>query len=222
MLLHRLRTNMKLGLRLVLIALLVTALLSLAGCDSTDGGYCTFTERNEMCSFSFDYPPYYNQGGARNNLDYIRPYVAFSLIGPLENIVLIVPDPDNDTVGTVTSSYAPAYIEGMVITPKDDSSDAKSRLDSWISDLERWDNYELFERSSVTVSGIEGELIYYVVDWILLVPAGEGPDLKYVREVYFDYDGLIWKLKATSEFEMVDQVKADFEHILETFQILDN
>jgi len=77
------------------------------------------------------------------------------------------------------------------------------------------------ERYPVSVSGVEGELIAYVVDWFLPVPGDDGPLLKYVRAVYFDHNGLVWWIEAECELEMVDQVKADFEHILETFQILD-
>lgn len=63
-------------------------------------------------------------------------------------------------------------------------------------------------------------MIYYVDEWGLLVPKNEGVKLQYVKEVYFDYDGLVWNLKAKSEEEMVDQVNAYFDHVLETFKIL--
>ena len=201
---------------------MIFTLLSIAaGCDSTEGEYRTFTECNEMCSFSFEYSTYYEKPDVHRDLSDEGHWIAFYLKAPPKSLELIVPDTANDTVRTVTSSYAPAYIHVMIIRPEENSDNAESRVDSTISHLARWENYELFDRSPITVSGIEGELIYYLVDWLLPVPTGEGPGLKYVREVYFDYDGLIWWLEAISELEMVDQVKADFEHLLETFQILD-
>ena len=57
-------------------------------------------------------------------------------------------------------------------------------------------------------------------DWFLPRPKDEGAKLKYIKEVYFDYTGLIWNIEGEAEMEMVDQLKADFDHILESFKIL--
>jgi hypothetical protein len=117
----------------------------------------------------------------------------------------------------------PAYIEIYICDPSKYFSapqNAKDRLENDLLHESKWKNFELFERHPVTVSGVEGELIYYQVDWFLPVPKGEGPGLQYVRAVYFDYGGLTWWIQAKCEKEMIDQVKTDFEHILQTFKIL--
>ena len=59
-----------------------------------------------------------------------------------------------------------------------------------------------------------------MTDWVGLFPSTEGLKLEYRRVVYFDYDGLIWNIEAMSRMEMNHRVMNDFEHLLETFQIL--
>jgi hypothetical protein len=41
------------------------------------------------------------------------------------------------------------------------------------------------------------------------------------RCVYFDQGGLVWMIRVTSTEEVAEETKADFEHILETFKVLD-
>jgi hypothetical protein len=39
--------------------------------------------------------------------------------------------------------------------------------------------------------------------------------------VFFDYNGLVWSIKARGNQEIREELKADFDHIVETFKILD-
>jgi len=41
-----------------------------------------------------------------------------------------------------------------------------------------------------------------------------------LREVYFDYNGLIWRIDIRSDSTTAEEDKADFEHVLQTFKIL--
>ena len=46
--------------------------------------------------------------------------------------------------------------------------------------------------------------------------------LEYVRAVYFDRGGYIWIIEATAHgSDVIDQMKTDFDHIIQTFKILD-
>jgi uncharacterized protein YjbK len=52
------------------------------------------------------------------------------------------------------------------------------------------------------------------------VPGEEIP-LKHYRWVYFDYSGFIWQIEIEYEGEIAEQAKADFEHVIQTFKILE-
>ncbi len=64
--------------------------------------------------------------------------------------------------------------------------------------------------------GIQAELIAVQVDGFLVQPS-----LIYEAQVSFDYKGLQWDIKASSEIDMADTVRADFDHVFQTLKILD-
>ena len=49
----------------------------------------------------------------------------------------------------------------------------------------------------------------------------DAKNLQFCKEIYLDYNGLIWRMTAKCDQDMADQVKADFDHILQTFKLLD-
>jgi len=216
------------GMKRVCVAFVIVIAIAAA----TTGCSCGFTEiesdgfrvlsvTRDHYSFSFEYSTFYQREGP----DYITdgstiPSIYIALGAPEKTRHLTVPA---DESRTISVTYTPAVIEISIYAPRDSPTIPQSaieRIENDISDSSKWENFELLERYPVTVSGVEGELIAFVIDWFL--PFGEEwPDLQYHRRFYFDFDGLIWTITAMSEMEMVDQVKADFEHILETFEILD-
>jgi hypothetical protein len=64
-------------------------------------------------------------------------------------------------------------------------------------------------------------MIEYLTDKLMPIPVEDGKNLEYSREVYFDYNGMVWSINATSNEDIRDQVIAEFNHIIETFRILD-
>lgn len=48
-----------------------------------------------------------------------------------------------------------------------------------------------------------------------------GPELAIGSEIYFDYNGLLWTIKAYSFTEVAEQDKVHSEHMLETFKFLE-
>jgi hypothetical protein len=80
----------------------------------------------------------------------------------------------------------------------------------------------LIERSLVNVAGFSGEQVIYTNDTLLPFPSGSGEDrpIKVYRAVYFKDGTSLWSIESESEAGMSDRVKADFEHILQTFKIL--
>ena len=102
-----------------------------------------------------------------------------------------------------------------------ESYSAADEIESVLEDEAKWANFQLLERSPITVSGVEGELVVYLVDKLMPIPVEDGKNLEYVRAVYFDYNDLTWEIVAKCNQEIMEQVIADFEHIVETFKILD-
>lgn len=210
----------------VAAALGITVAATGCSCGYTEiesDGFRILTVTRDHYSFSFEYSTFYRREGP----NYIKdgrtiPSIYIDLAAPRKTMPLLYPA-NKDELETVTVTYTPAVIKISIYAPRDSpnvSQNAQERLENDISDNSKRENFELLERYPVTVSGVEGEIIAFVIDWFL--PFGEEwPDLQYHRRVYFDFDGLIWTITAMSEMEMVNQVKADFEHILETFQILD-
>ena len=76
--------------------------------------------------------------------------------------------------------------------------------------------FKILERSSMKVSGIDGQQIAY--SWTS--PSFE-PEVVVTREVYFDTKGLIWHLSLDSSETRAETAKADFEHMLGMFKIVD-
>jgi hypothetical protein len=209
---------------MIVAAVLVVAVAA-TGCscgvtEIESDGFRILTVTKEHYSFSFEYSTFYQRKGP-NYITRNRtiPSIYIDLVAPRKTMPLLYPA-NKDELETVTVTYTPAVIDIHIYSPRV-SPNAQGRLENDISDNSRWENFELLERYPVTVSGIEGELIAYVIDWFLPFPESEGQELQYYRAVYFDFDGLIWTIEATSEMEMVDQVKTDFDHILGTFQILE-
>lgn len=210
----------------VLILLAISTFLS--GCDD-DNGYQIFTvgDTSEyraitiekgIALFSFEYSGYYSH---KDGLAvYFDPdWTSVKLLAPMKQISAIAPNPDLKG-RTVSMSYTPAYMDVFVY-------DASDRGGTAIGDLEsRLENEYLgvaLDRSQIMVSGVLAECVAYSVGSLIpLSPASEGdmPE-KYGWVVYFDHAGLIWRIEAESEVAMADQVQADFEHILQTFKILD-
>jgi len=79
------------------------------------------------------------------------------------------------------------------------------------------------ECSTITVAGALDEMIVYSHESELIpeAPSSSLEVMKVTRVVYFDYNDLIWKIEIDSDEDRAEEAEADFEHLLETFQILD-
>jgi hypothetical protein len=119
----------------------------------------------------------------------------------------------------------PAKIGIFVYEPSDLYPNAMAALDHTLSSPPGiWQNIEPPDRYPVTVAGVQGEQIVVCCD-ILYRRVHASFDVEWIpstiREVYFDHSGVIWKIWVRSHRDMSEIAYIDFEHILETFQILD-
>jgi hypothetical protein len=189
----------------IISTVLIASSLLFTGCSE----YKIFTLEKGIAHFTFEYPSVYKVGKVevRSDLD----YTDVTLNGPGVRY----------TEGTNRT-----YIYIFIQATSEAFPNAESSLEYELTfnDGLPLKDYQLLERSQISVAGIDGEQIIYY--WDMGVP--EYPDdpepepiPTIMREVYFDYGNLIWTLSIRSNQAIVEEANAIFEHMLETFQILD-
>ena len=210
----------------VLFATAMVYVVFLSSCDpiasgyreTEANGYRTLTIENDLASYSVEYPTYYDRAGPHGDLEKLYPSVFVKLLAPEKSMDILVLE------GMASAKYVPAAIEISVLDTskaEPEGSFAGDYLDSYLGFHQGEELFELLERRPLTVSGVEGELLVFVEDWGMILAVQDTPKLRYARWAYFDYGGLVWKIEASAEEELADRVMADFEHILETFKILE-
>jgi len=112
----------------------------------------------------------------------------------------------------------PAGVEG--------NTDALTAIESDISDFstsQYIQDFQVFERSTITIDGITGEYVHY--SYRDPPPQETNPYEQIVKEVWFDYDGFVWQIYfiygPEYDEEDTEEVGTYFDHIIETFRILD-
>jgi hypothetical protein len=194
-----------------------------AGYSCSNNPYKTITISNELGSYSLEYPSHYEKH-IWDNLEFKVPYTRLLLEGPIGKEEAEVFDPNTGEIITIVGERGTSSIEIFISNYKvhfGESYLATDKIDSVLEGEASWANFQLLERSSRTVSGVEGEMIAYLVDRLMPIPVEDGKNLDYVRAVYFDYNNLTWHIEAKCRQELREQVTADFEHIIQTFQILE-
>jgi len=185
---------------LLLILLLTSLMLILPGCNNSE--YRTFTFKRGV-NFTFEYPSHYKMNSMRS---YVEGKGAAGV-----------------TFFDKLSSKDSIY--GFIFVTIEDASEkypnAKTAIEQIASNELKKD---ILERSTVIINGIPGELIVYshklgVIEERL--PYESSKIIRINRTVYFDHSGLIWGIEIESDEDKAEQAKADFEHLLETFRILD-
>ena len=191
-----------------------------AGCSSHTStpstpsytSYTRFTLREGDAHFSFEYPESYEKIAIDLHSGYAMVWFIRSLV-------------EEDWI--IEDSYfrVQVYEAGQLGNP-----DAEAALESEITRIatsELYRHFEIRDRSSVSIAGVKGKqaiFTYYYPEAPL--PLDEGPFLKLpafliVRCAYFDYNGFIWEIWLQSTEGLAKEDKAHFEHIIETFTILD-
>ena len=193
------------------------------GCDIPSSEFRKTTISNELGKYSFEYPSHYKKE-IWDNLEFEIPYTHLVLEGPIENENVEVFDPETGKINVVTGMRGTSVIYIDISNYKiyfGESHSAADKIESVLEDEAKWTNYKLLERSPITVSGVEGELVIYLVDKLMPIPVEDGSNLWYVCAAYFDHNNLTWEIKAKCNEDIQDQVKAEFDHIIKTFEILE-
>jgi hypothetical protein len=191
------------------------------GC-SNQGDYQMFTARNTFCSFSVEYPSTFDHtDGPR--LDVQEEYFSVGFAFPEKEYQMVDPALDGKNAGAVTVYHTPAYIS-IFISKSDRGFTAKTLVEDYLDKESSWADYELLERSTMIISGINAEYAHFVDSSLLpMLPApGKDIPLKHYIWAYFDYNDLIWQIEVEYDEEMAKQIESDFEHVIQTFKLLDN
>ena len=197
--------------------LLIILLIILSVSMNCSNGYKLLTEDEGIAHFSFEYP------ADLNEVEFIRSstddFICVSLIRE------VVKDGWWDKSLSFITQKPP-------VIGYEEAYDAGSFIEAYITRLkDSFEVVQVLERSSVNISGISGEQVIYTYDDfsrrmpLLDAPLeGEpaGPSLIWIdRAIFFDYNGLVWFIRMKSTEETSEQTKLDFEHLTETFRILE-
>ena len=189
------------GLLLLLVALSIQS-----GCDSS--GYKTFTLEEGIGHFTFEYPARYEVELVEERSD--LGYTSVTLSGPGPNL----------KKGGMDYTFFDVFVDET----NDYSPDAGVALQHTLALVSEWPDYQFLEQSTVSVAGVEGQQVVYFYDrGVREYPEDPEPEPlpTIMRDVYFDHSGLIWLLAIRSNQAVAEDANVIFEHILETFKILD-
>ncbi len=214
----------KMKFTLIPLAFIIVAFSWLnVGCDGSNSEFKEVTIKNELGHYSFEYPSHYNKK-VWDNLEFKVPYTHLILEGPVITEEVEIFDPETGDIERVTGERGTSSISVYISNFKIYYGESYSSVDYIERLLEgeaEWENFQLLERSPITVSGVEGELIVYLVDKLMPIPVEDGKNLEYVRAVYFDYNDLTWEIIAKCNEDIQGEVTTHFNHIIETFKILE-
>ena len=188
---------------------------------NSTGGYRTITEKDKLCSFSFEFSDFYEivkPSVVTSHTSYN--FVYMQLLAPKKTTSMLLPNFETKSSGSASEiTYVPASINVSLTIGW---GSASANVDELLKDVSKWPGFDLLERSPVTVAGFAGEKIIYVSNTLLPFPSSsvEEQPLQITRAVYFNVGNDVWIIEAQYESDMAERVSADFDHILQTFKIL--
>jgi hypothetical protein len=187
------------------ILIVIGALVVCTGCNKyhvmDNNSHKTFVMNRGVAKFSFDFSPKYRVTGA-------------VVESTCSDITLRGPELDQAGNSTVFSASVCKTVY----------QDYQSSIETLLSMVKGGPDFKLLERSSVTISGEQGEeLVYYSLQAITNEAIAEGiqPVHMITRHLEFMQNGLSWALDISSLESSVEEDKANYEQIVRTFKILD-
>ena len=190
-----------------IINIILLACLICASCTDVNS-YKTYTLTEGTVHFSLEYRAYYkikevhpgdDTGYATKDLMY------FTLISP-----------------KIKESGDYTYIDVIASEPDNLTPDAKSAIERAERLAATWKDYELINKEEITIDGVKAYRIDYQNQNIVPAIAGVGgPRISVYREVRFDANGFLWMIQMMSDSTTAEADKPDFEHIIQTFNILE-
>lgn len=187
--------------------MILATLLMTSGCSGADG-YKTFTIGEGIAKFSFDYSSRYK----------VKEYYAH------DNITAVhIRGPFNKEANDYT------LIDVIVVPTTSFYPDAESAINDLIRKRSGDSVFEfkVLEQGDLMVAGIPAKFIVYQERDLTRAIADMYADndskktaYEVCREIDFVYNDLLWIISIDSDVSTAEADKANFEHVLQTFKIL--
>jgi hypothetical protein len=204
-------SNKRINLRVVVHTILMILLLSSAGCNNhlPDRTYKEYTVDEGNVHFSFEYSENYTLG-VYDFENESRKYINF-----------FGPNMDFQEQSVIQLKQARISID---LYKQDETvSGAESELQKQIEANEKYPGFRIIQRYSTKIDGITAIVLNYS-------NSGQGHDYSGVVtfafssvdwSLYFEHDSYVWWIQFDYPIEMTKEAKADFDHMLKTFKILE-
>ena len=190
----------------VVLAILLVSILALAGCNLFYGK--NITVNKGIAHFYFECPDRYKVKFIDTRDEADLKFTDVALSGP---------------AGGEKNSRIVAQIDINIDDPFESREDAQAAWEYDIRFYEVYDNFEIISSSSRIVDGIQAS--EYIVAFTSTPDSDRMSNLKPVdmmaKEIYFDYNGLIWELSVRSSAQYFASNEARFEQLVESFKILE-
>jgi hypothetical protein len=181
----------------------------LPGCNNSE--YRTFTFKRGV-NFTFEYPSHYKINSIYSYVEgkSAGGVIFFDKLSSKDSIYGFIDVSIRDASEKFPN--AKTAIEQIVLGERDKDTLVVGELDE-----------DILERTTININGISGELLVYShkVGLIERLPYESSKIIRINRTLYFDHSGLLWSIIIESDEDKAEQAKADFEHILQTFKILE-
>jgi hypothetical protein len=208
------RNRKLLVVQVLTILMMVSSAMTMSCIGDKTIKYKPFTVNEGLVHFTFEYP------------DFLRVPIVSSSLEPQSTL-----DPQSISVGTLgiiqpwwrvngDVSNGFVYLDITISTISDSFPNAKAMMDYSLSRSEELEEFKLLKHSPVTIAGTNGEIIVY--SYFGLRSLGKSAETGTSYEAYFDLKGQIWKIwMIADEYTVAERAEADFDHVLQTLQILD-
>ena len=184
--------------------------LAFSGCQNSDvNSYKTFTLDEGTIHFSLEYRTYYKVKEVKPGAD------TGDIVKDIMYLTLISP--------RVKATRDHTYIDVITAKPNELVPDAKTGIERAERNASSWADYKLLDKYELTIDGVKAYRIDYQMRNIVPAIAGVSniPFIEVTREVNFDANGFVWMIQMRSDSSTAEDDKVDFEHIIQTFRILE-
>jgi len=192
------------------VTFLLTLCLVFNGCqDNNTDSYKTFVLDKGTVHFSLEYRTFYKVKEVKpgeDTGDVVRDIMYLTLVSPL-----------------MKGAYDYTSIDVIADKPGYLLTDAKSAIERAERLASSWGDYKLLDKYELNIDGVKAYRIDYQHRNIVPALAGVSnePAIEVYREVHFDANGFVWMIQMSSDSSTAEDDKADFEHIIQTFKILE-
>ena len=197
---------MKKPITVFMLIMLLLFLPIFSGCISSNDPYFkTFTFPDGLVNYSFEYSSKYKVKEHYTDRRYPgNEFQAVTLIGQFL-----------DKVNPYTT------IKIFISPPRDARPNKEEAIARAEYQASSFPDYKLLGKSELTVDNISALRIDFIERNLMPVKrVSKGPHDDVTLEVDFDTPGFTWMITMTSDLSTADADKPDFEHILQTFKIL--